>query len=407
MNILKVLRSNMHFFAMLFLFILMSIGYLTTNNLSRIPITAIRYASISLVLFFIIMQILSGKIRLNAAIGLFSYFIAIIYALFTSFANGAIEIGVSNIFINMAVTVSAIYLFSSRQAVWSLTHGRLIVFYVATGFILTVWVGGIDLSFPPRFLFEYSSDINGSQIVYSQGISKFFGYGAIACVFLLINSDLKITKFLSALMMIIFSLLSLLGGGRGESLAALGVIMIYIFMQSPGKFIFFIAAVLSSTLMLSVDWSWMDDFLIFQRLSAINDGNFGSRDLLINDAFNLLLNEPRCIVYGCGLGFFQSYYSYEYGMYPHNFMVESFIVFGIPLATLFFAASCGGLIVYYKKHKKIDLFILFLSYTFIIDMKSGALFGGWMTMASIFYLIGLLVEKMIVCNSRKNFLFRK
>ena len=51
-------------------------------------------------------------------------------------------------------------------------------------FLLTVTLGGFLLEYPPRFLFQIQTRNHGSTIAYGQGVTKFFGIGAILSAFL-------------------------------------------------------------------------------------------------------------------------------------------------------------------------------------------------------------------------------
>jgi len=127
-----------------------------------------------------------------------------------------------------------------------------------------------------------------------------------------------------------------------------------------------------------------DDFAIVKRMSAFADGDLGSRDVLFYQAIDLLFDNTGCMVFGCGFEFFQKYYGYESGMYPHNVLVEFIVVYGFPFFFVFFAFVAKGLRQYFSD-VGFDLFLILFSYAFIIAMKSGDVTGSWLMISSCIY----------------------
>lgn len=275
--------------------------------------------------------------------------------------------------------------------------------YIIFGLILTIIVGGIEFTFPPHFVFDYVPDSKSStEIVYSQGSSQFYGFGALAAAYLTsrVKKRLPILALVGAVLG--FLALSLIGGARGDSLAAVIVALGFLAYKFRLKFVALLITFGIALYFYIDDWeSILDGFVIFNRLTAVGGGDLGHRDFLLNQVLELLGQNPRCLIAGCGFGYFQNYFGYEFGMYPHNFIAESIIVFGLPISAIFGLLVIGGLVSHYKSIKQIDFFILLFLYTLLVDIKSGNLFGGWFyTAASMYFAADYLLKIIKVRQSR-------
>lgn len=100
------------------------------------------------------------------------------------------------------------------------------------------------------------------------------------------------------------------------------------------------------------------------------------------------------MIFGCGFGYFQYYFSYPFGMYPHNVLVEFFIVFGAPVTLAFIFIVSGGVWKYYRSSREADLLVLFFTYSLLIGFKSGTVFGDWFFTASCIYFASVYMQKM-------------
>src|SRR5690606_22950653 len=109
------------------------------------------------------------------------------------------------------------------------------------------------------------------------------------------------------------------------------------------------------------------------------------RDVLLGQAFYLLANEPQCLLIGCGIGYFQDYWNYPLGMYPHNLFLESIISFGAVLTLLALSLAFLGFREIYKREGKGSSFIAISVYFLLIGLKSGGLFSSWVATSSVFY----------------------
>lgn len=130
-----------------------------------------------------------------------------------------------------------------------------------------------------------------------------------------------------------------------------------------------------------------EDLLVFRRFEKfLFDGYLGLRDELIYLSLNLLYNEPKCLVLGCGFNFFQDYYGFNYGMYPHNVIIEFVITYGLFISIIIFSLVFIGLKNIIFSKTKILLIDIFVIYFFLIMLKSGSLISPT-NFPIIFYLV--------------------
>jgi len=137
-----------------------------------------------------------------------------------------------------------------------------------------------------------------------------------------------------------------------------------------------------------------DQLVVFERFELLLTGDFSDRDLLIKQAINLLSGQPLCLVFGCGPGYFQMFYGYEFGLYPHNSIAEALLIYGLPLMLLITVLTAFGVIKYFKSVGSVDLFVVTVTYAFLISLKSGHLFGSWMLIAGVFFIISVAFRSL-------------
>ena len=376
--------------------ILISIDGLTTNYASRLFTVSIRYASIIVLILASILLHLKEQPRRgwkNHFSALILYLLLVAWGVALALANGVTEIGWNELFLSSLVVIFGAMLFVKKgKTIIPPKMAEYYVLYTFIGLFVTLWVDGFELSFPPRFVFDYLSDRENADILYSQGASKYFGVGAIAAIFITLNSKTKIKGYGAFVFAAIFISLSILGGARGDSVLAALVIIFFLLIRKAFHIFFWLLA-LSLVLYLSVnDWAWMDGILTFQRLSFARDGDFGQRDVLLTQVVELLANQSRCLFFGCGFGYFQNVYGYDYGLYPHNILAEMLIIFGLPLTGFLIFTIGAGLRAYWQK-TGLDLFILLFFYNFLISLKSGSFFGGWFLTASCIYFLSIYLQR--------------
>ena len=142
-----------------------------------------------------------------------------------------------------------------------------------------------------------------------------------------------------------------------------------------------------------------EDVVAVQRFYLLFEGDLSSRDSLLGQVLDLLANQPSCILFGCGPGFFQRYYGYDFGYYPHNSIAEALVVYGLPVLIVGLVFAANGLVKYYKKVGGVDLFLIYFSYSCLVSLKSGYLFGSWVVVAGVFFFIGIGLKTSIFPNT--------
>src|SRR5690606_9953028 len=132
----------------------------TTNEISRSLIEPIRYLSMVIVAVSLCFLLVKKKISYGLLVAVVFYFMLLAWGLILSFFNDAIGIGSNGIFVNVIVTISGFLLIILIKDDFSFPEvARYYVAYVFLGLIVTIFIKGLDLSFPPRFIFEYVGDI--------------------------------------------------------------------------------------------------------------------------------------------------------------------------------------------------------------------------------------------------------
>lgn len=395
MKIHEIRKNALHYGIFSF-FIMISIGYISTNNYSRFFIEPIRLISEIGVIFYLTLILYKSKLHHKHLIGLSLYVFLLAIGITHAMLNESIEIGSTGLLVNAIITVCGILLLGYQDSnICSIRFAKWFFVYVSAGTLLMVLIGGLEFTPVPHFNFDYEAGVNSMETLYSQEMSKFFGFGAMAAAFLAINDRGRWMKYLYFSFVLVFLLLSLLGGARGDSIFALVLVISYLVISNSIRGLLWLGSILLIFYIGIGDWSGIDNFQIFQRMSGL-DGDFGQRDVLLAQSFELLLKEPVCMVFGCGLGYFQSYFGYPFGMYPHNVLVESFIVFGVPISLAFiFIVSCG-VWRYYRDSRGADLLVLFFIYSMLIRLKSGAVFGDWFFTAGCIYFSSIYMQKISI-----------
>ena len=179
--------------------------------------------------------------------------------------------------------------------------------------------------------------------------------------------------------------LSFLGGARGDFLFAFLLTLVLFIVYKPLFSLcivsFGIIFVFTSGLTLEY---LSDNFLIVERLLLLESDYLAKRGDLLEQSLLLVSDDRHCLVFGCGFGYFQKYFGYAYGMYPHNFWAEFFITFGIPISVFTLGLVVIGVIVRVKQVGLCNSFIAMGFYTMMISLKSGTFFS-FLTLGYVTY----------------------
>jgi hypothetical protein len=343
------------------------------------------------------LMIIIGRIKKVQVFALAIFFFLVCYSVAASALSGSLELGAENLVRDAMVLVVGIFIIAaSKNERIPLAVACAYVFYILAGFLGTVIVQGIDLSFPPRFLFDYSTNIAESVVVYSHGISVFFGFGAIGSAYIAGQANNKMGVLFWLFVTFFLLVLSILGGARGDTAAAILVVAGYLIYRYKSRYVIISLLGVGITLLLIVYWEFLlDAFLFFQRFSEVAGGDYGMRDQLMLEVFRLLGDDPGFILLGRGIGYFQHYYGYSFGMYPHNVLLESIIVFGVPIIVLVITGALWGAKIYLSSTKHLDLLLLLFAASLIISLKSGYIFGSWLSMSIMMYFCGISLENLL------------
>ena len=283
---------------------------------------------------------------------------------------------------------------------------RLIIFglYLFFGFslILLFISGGVSIEMPPKFNLTYGSLLIGREETYSLGLSNF--YGLMAIVFL--YSYYK--RYSNDYVLVFFSIFSLylcmLGGARGEFLITVSILctLVVYYNLSVTKLLFIVVvfSILVSLFFLNFDEIVSSDQftsnILLKRMELLLSGDFSSRDTLINNALELFYETPICFIAGCGIGFFQYYNDFPLSLYPHNFLIEMLVSFGILLSTSLLIIMLLGWLLFVKRTGGGILSLIFV-YSFLVSLKSGSMMTSWFVFSVIMffncYFIAAAIQK--------------
>lgn len=396
-----------HSFSAVCFFIIATISNLVTTELSYFLILIIR----SLAAFLLVLSVsyLVAKRGVNnRQLGGSVVLVALTtYAYLLSLLNRSEISGAEIIARNTALIWMGVYIvfFSKTPA----SRNRLpeaFAIYCLCALIFTWLIGGVGFDGIPRFNFEYGASLIGRDEDYSLGISFFFGLGSISAALAITEKTSLAQKSFYFLLTTVFFLICLLGGGRGEAASATLVLLIILLTRKKSRILIccLATAILFAIWVLAPN-DTLDALPALQRFKALIEGDLSSRDSLIFEAINLLSRNPGCLLFGCGFNFFETYYSYQSGMHPHNSFMEFAITFGLPLAFLAYSVFIFGLFRYYKLVKKVDLLLAVSLFVALVSLKSQSLHENWLFTTSVFYFFWIAIGgKNNVCKIEHEFL---
>ncbi len=340
---------------------------------------------------------LTAKLRLQMAsrVSVFTFIFYFSYGLFWAVIFGGHVTALKFLPLTLIIVSLGLLIFSQRTTILGQFEAKILVIYVAAFFLLTVALGGFLFEYPPRFMFQIQTGNHGSTVAYGQGVTKFFGIGAILAAFLCSQEKNIATRWALIVLTFIFLVISLLGGARGDSIAAILAIVLIYFPRAPLRLAFLVVLVLAFYQLVLSSLISLDDFILIRRLEGLLSGSIGARQQLYDDAINLLEAQPYCFIFGCGFDYYQAYYGFSGGYYPHNFILEFLIVFGLPLTCLLFVGFLVGIIGSYLSKDGFEGFLFIVVYFSIIFLKSGSVISGWLFVLGQFYYFGIGVQIII------------
>lgn len=359
-----------------------TLAYSITTPSHQVLVSWLRIISIILVSILLMWKggSLVNRIRMNKLIffgGAFYTFFVIYGLLLSLFYDGFTQFsGNSQIYFYIPFSFLCFVSLTLLSKEDEYPAAMFLFFYFSISTALIIFLGGMETNFPPHFIFSYSDSL------YSQGITKFYMIGALVSLFLAMKSK-KIFLIINLLAFVVFISLSFLGSARGDFLFGIFVILVYLSFRYKSSFI--MAFLFSLILLINFVTmpSYSEEFLMLQRLQSVADGNLGTRDLLISNAIELVYENPVCLLTGCGFNYFQVYHSYEFGLYPHNILMEYLITFGLIITFLIFLLFYFGFSKA-QKDKEMTFTPVLSCYLLLLSLKSGSIFE-FLTLAIVSY----------------------
>ncbi len=362
---------------LLFLFLITVDGFKTTF-LSANVVGVSRYLFSAIIIIGLACLAWRGVPGAKGVLGVLLYFLLVVFSLFMKIVHSANSSLPDQFWINAVLTAVGIFLFAGcGRQIFPSWAAIVYLIYGALFLLIGVFGAGADF-FPKSFNFEYYTDREGGTVEYSQGLTRNLGLMLISTLLLYCNSGLFWVRALMLCVAGMVAWLSFIAGSRGELVAAFIVSLLILVFNRKYLLLFGLIASVCSTLLLISDFT-------LGRFATFLEGDYGMRDVLFSQALALFFSDPHVFLFGCGYGCFQDAYNYPATLYPHNFILEFLITFGFVLTVVFcYFVVCGAL-RYWKAVEGLDFFLLIFIFYFLVSMKSGDVFGGWMFMASCIY----------------------
>jgi len=365
-----------------------TVGFASVNTLSISLIPYIRVAALAISIICILLHVLSVGIIKSTA---FSVAVVILLSI-VALASGPSRINridlLPDVLVSTGIVIlGIIYFRPAKDANNTIAVAQYFVIFSYIVIIFLITTNGLEINRNIRFNYDIRTEA-GSLIRYSQGASKFFGLAAVASAWLASKAISLREKLLFWLSLLIFTGLAFIGGGRGDFLALLILIVgLTAFQNWRGAILAAAPIVLIHFFGIQLLQNLSGNVVAADRFLALLQGDtvLGTRDILFRNAIELIANEPRCFLVGCGYTYFQDYYGYSYGLYPHNFLLEAVIVWGAPLVFI----SATFFVVGFLTKPQND-FITWAGLFFVlIAMKSGDVIGSWFALSFLYYHIGV------------------
>lgn len=375
--------------------IIISIRLPTTSTVSYEIFLEIQQISLVVAGSAIVYRVFTNSIFKVQIVAIGVYFAALAWAFFLAQVNDATNLGAQNIISDLTVVTLGLLLVPIKSGT-SISARIALAYVLYSLFILliTIATDGLFIGVPPRFSFEFGSEQFGEKLDYGQGPSFFFGLSSIVSTYLWKLANATFLKTITVILAILFLGLSVLGGARGESLIAAGIMLLIFLSVAPKCTVATILFAAFFVLLSSSDFTWIEDLTFVLRMVEVSKGDYGMRDVLSAQVINLLARDPWCMLLGCGPGYFQNAYGYEFGLYPHNILLEGLVIFGVPTMIIAILIAANGARIHWKQFgHNVDLFVLMFTYHTAVAMKSGYFFGSWFTLIGFSYFIAVNFER--------------
>lgn len=233
--------------------------------------------------------------------------------------------------------------------------------------LLTVFF--LNTIFGSMFNVEYGAAVDNYQGISRLSGSLFVVFAALAACGKFNGFGLIVLLSFTVLM----GLIVISGGGRGELLFSFFAVLPYVLRRG--------LALAAASILVFFAVSNVDvllEFRGFERLVfLLNDDITASRGWLARDAISLWLSSAEIFLLGCGFNCFQEAYGYDFGFYPHNYLLEIATTFGmvgiIPVAFCIYR-----LVILWLRpgENRYNLIAGSLGiYSLLVSLKSGSILG--------------------------------
>lgn len=289
------------------------------------------------------------------------------------------------IWVSLSSSIAASLLLAARdRPVVTDAVAWMYVCFATSVAALTFALGGLQLQDTPRFVYDLTT-ADGTTLTYSQGISKFYGLAAVLSALLARRQTHGLSRKIAIWGGVtVFLTLSLIGGGRGDFLvslllviAALGGARVFLAVAAGG-----LVYALFETEIIGLLGEYTT---LMNRYSALTE-SLGMRDILLSASYELLSKEPLCFWLGCGIGFFQYYFGFRSGLYPHNVPVEFLVSFGVVITCLVVMLAYFGVFRVYRVEGGRSPSLFVALYFALISLKSGSVINSYMIAGFIAFL---------------------
>lgn len=263
---------------------------------------------------------------------------------------------------------------SPRKLLWPIVAFCFLVL------VFSVQSGGMTLGVPIKL------DLSFAESDYTLSGAAFWALATLFTISLLTFERNVIVRCVLFSFAMFSALATASFGARGETIALIVVAGVFLFRRNKIVFAGLFAA-LALLLQVASQSGLIEEFTLYARILEVQGGYFGLRDQLLEDAFGLLSEKPLCLVTGCGFAYFQWFYGYPYSFYVHNQLVESLIVFGMPLTFFFLSLTVFGA----WRLRRVSLFdrclVYVMGFAFVTALKSGSIEGSLLLLPLCFFCI--------------------
>ena len=367
-----------HRFALIVIFLLISGFYITLEIGDQFR--PVRFTVLGILLLSIGLSVVSAiqkdAIKTTVAFQLLAHLFLLAYGMLGSVVFGGFRFFedqrlIAFLLISLILSYVLTQLqtdFKTRQFANLISSSWLLDIFFIAGLSYIFFNGALTFSPLPVFNFiDKAGDVD-----YSQGTTALLGLGAAYFLYRAAFNK-AISRFFYLFSAISFLFLSVFGSARGDFVVSILVFVLILLRLYPLRFkllfsIFSVAAIICFLSVIDIN-----DILLYQRFQGIFNGDLGWRDILLFQTADLLASKPACLISGCGFNFFQFYYGYEFGMYPHNIIAELLITYGVFIALPIVALLSVGIWRAFWSDVGTSFVFYFCIFQIGIALKSGTL----------------------------------